>query len=176
MSVKARGGLSIAQDPDSAECGAMPASAISAGLVDYVDRLESVAARLGELTREQGDFMPNADAFTPVKAASMVTCPHCHGSLEETRLGAVSEFACHVGHRFSLRSLYVEQADEVEFAMWAAIRALEESAALARRMAQSGTGQLRDRFSDKERTMELHAATLRNMVLAGHQSTQHDLV
>lgn len=89
--------------------------------------------------------------------------------------GIVSEFGCHVGHRFSLRSLYAEQADQVEFAMWAAIRALEESSALATRLAGSAVGELRTRFLDKQRTMARHAETLRGMVLTGGQSTRRDV-
>jgi two-component system, chemotaxis family, protein-glutamate methylesterase/glutaminase len=176
LSVKAKGGVSVAQDPDTAECRDMPANAIRSGLVDHVVPLEAMAAQLVTLTRERDEsLMPASNASTPTKEASIVTCPHCHGSLVETRAGEVSEFECHVGHKFSLRSLYAEQADEVEFAMWAAIRALEESAALAKRMADRGSEQLRARFRDKERTMDLHASTLREMVLAGEQSTRQDL-
>jgi two-component system chemotaxis response regulator CheB len=176
LSVKANGGVSIAQDPATAERRDMPDSAIRAGLVDHVVPLAGIAARIDKLTREPSEFiMSSAQLSTPSKNFSMVTCPHCHGSLVETRVGELTEFECHVGHRFSLRSLYCEQADQVEFAMWAAIRALEESAALARRMAETGPGQLRDRFSDKARTMDLHTATLQRMVLGSEQSTRLDL-
>jgi two-component system chemotaxis response regulator CheB len=177
MSIKANGGVSIVQDPDSAECRDMPASAIRAGLADHVVPLEGVAGLVTELTRKEGETMsaPHIAAPMPAIQGSFVTCPHCHGSLRETRFGEVSEFECHVGHKFSLRSLYCEQADEVEFAMWAAIRALEESAALARRMVDTASEQLRTRFQDKERTMSLHASTLRSMVLTGQQSTREDL-
>jgi two-component system chemotaxis response regulator CheB len=177
MSVKAKGGVSIVQDPDSAERPDMPASAIRAGLADHVVPLEGVAGLVTELTRKEDETMstPQIAAPMPSIEGSFVTCPHCHGSLRETRFGEVSEFECHVGHKFSLRSLYCEQADEVEFAMWAAIRALEESAALARRMIDSSSEQMSTRFRDKERTMSLHASTLRSMVLAGQQSTREDL-
>ena len=44
-------------------------------------------------------------------------------------------YACRVGHRFSTRSLFVEQADAVESALWTAIRVLEERQDLALRLA-----------------------------------------
>jgi two-component system chemotaxis response regulator CheB len=177
LSVKANGGVSIAQDPSTAAHPDMPANAIQTGMVDHVVPLEDIAALLDELTRKGGIVaMPKT---TPPKqdggTLAFVTCPHCHGSLRESQNGVVTEFACHVGHKFSLRSLYSEQADQVEFAMWAAIRALEESAALAMRLADTGDGQLRSRFLDKHRTMSLHADTLRGMVLAGGQSTRQDI-
>lgn len=60
--------------------------------------------------------------------------------------------------------------------MWAAIRALEESAALATRLAGTAGGGLQTRFLDEQRTMAGHADTLRHMVLAGNQSTRQDTV
>jgi two-component system, chemotaxis family, protein-glutamate methylesterase/glutaminase len=176
LSVKASGGVAVAQDPDTAACSAMPANAIKSGVVDHVVPLDRIAALVVELTRKEGiEAMPKTQPSVESKGFAFVTCPNCHGSLQETTVGSLSEFACHVGHKFSLRSLYSEQADEVEFAMWAAIRALEESAALAMRLAGTAAGQLRTRFLDKQRTMSLHAGTLREMVLAGSQSTRQDV-
>jgi two-component system chemotaxis response regulator CheB len=176
LAVKAHGGVSVAQDPDTAACRDMPANAIRAGVVDHVVPLDGIAALLSELSRKEGAEEPSKrDARKENGAFAFVTCPNCHGSLREIVSGAVSEFECHVGHRFSLRSLYSEQADQVEFAMWAAIRALEESSSLAMRLADAAVGQLRTRFLDKQRTMTLHADTLREMVLAGNQSTRQDL-
>lgn len=40
--IKRRGGLTIAQDPKTAECGVMPESAVSLGVVDKVLPLESI--------------------------------------------------------------------------------------------------------------------------------------
>lgn len=176
LSVKAKGGVSVAQDPRTAACADMPTNAIEAGVVDHVLPLDAIAGLIEELTRkEESDTMATTELAALSKGFSFVTCPHCHGSLQETTLGGLTEFECHVGHKFSLRSLYSEQADAVEFAMWAAIRALEESADLAKRMAQATPESLKARFLDKQRTMTLHADTLRKMVLAGNQSTRQDL-
>jgi two-component system chemotaxis response regulator CheB len=176
LAVKAHGGIAIAQDPETAACADMPASAIRTGAVDHVVPLDAIPALLGDLTRQESiAAMPQPDLPSQVEGSlAFVTCPHCHGSLRESQAGSVVEFACHVGHKFSLRSLYSEQADQVEFAMWAAIRALEESASLALRLADTAGDQLRPRFLDKQRTMILHADTLRGMVLAGSQSTRQD--
>jgi two-component system, chemotaxis family, protein-glutamate methylesterase/glutaminase len=173
-SVKSNGGVSVAQDPDSAACRDMPENAIRAGVVDHVVPLSRIAALLSDLTRKGGIDVEPKPLPPEQKAFAFVTCPSCHGSLQETTTSGISEFGCHVGHRFSLRSLYAEQADQVEFAMWAAVRALEESAALATRLADTAHGQLHARFLDKQRTMAQHADTLRDMVLAGKQSTRQD--
>jgi two-component system, chemotaxis family, protein-glutamate methylesterase/glutaminase len=110
------------------------------------------------------------------KPFSFVTCPSCHGSLTEQVDGSTLEFACHVGHAFSLRSLYSEQADQVEGALWAAVRALEESTSLAQRLAESSSGSLQARFFDRERTMKQHADTLRTILLQGSLPARADVI
>jgi two-component system chemotaxis response regulator CheB len=47
----------------------------------------------------------------------------------------VPRFRCRTGHEFSPESLLAEQSEHVERALWAALRALEEKAAMLRRMA-----------------------------------------
>jgi two-component system chemotaxis response regulator CheB len=47
--VKRRGGVTIAQDPETAEKPDMPAAAIAAGAADHVLSLEQIGPKLGEL-------------------------------------------------------------------------------------------------------------------------------
>jgi chemotaxis response regulator CheB len=49
--VKDAGGITIAEDPESAMQAAMPQNAIDAGAVDEVLALDAIAARLIELAR-----------------------------------------------------------------------------------------------------------------------------
>jgi two-component system chemotaxis response regulator CheB len=178
LAVKSRGGVGIAQDPDNALCRDMPSSAIRSGAVDHVNGLEDIAGLLFRLTSEaRTTAMASAnrtDALTP-RGYSFITCPLCHGSLRERAAGDTTEFACHVGHAFSMRSLYAEQADQVEGTLWAALRALEESTALAERMAEKSSGSLKLRFVEKERSMRRHAATLRDIVIGSGLSQRIDV-
>ena len=52
--VKEGGGLILVQDPDEAEYGSMPRSAIATGLADFVLPVREIAARLPELIRNRG--------------------------------------------------------------------------------------------------------------------------
>src|SRR4029453_4329600 len=45
------------------------------------------------------------------------------------------KFRCHVGHSFTGETLLGQQAEALEQALWTALRTLEESAALGKRMA-----------------------------------------
>jgi two-component system chemotaxis response regulator CheB len=49
--------------------------------------------------------------------------------------GEAVRFRCRVGHGYGPESLLAEQGKGVEAALWAAARALEERAALSRRLA-----------------------------------------
>ena len=66
------------------------------------------------------------------------TCPDCGGVLFERREGLLERFECSVGHVFSIESLSSAQADALENALWAAVRSLEDRAALLLRLAVGG--------------------------------------
>ncbi|WP_424358820.1 chemotaxis protein CheB [Methanocella sp. MCL-LM] len=50
--IKEKGGTTIAQDPDTAEHGSMPAAAIATGMVDFVLPLEGIAPAIITLINE----------------------------------------------------------------------------------------------------------------------------
>lgn len=63
------------------------------------------------------------------------TCPECGGVLSEYEEAGFTQWRCRVGHRYSPESLADAQAEGVEAAMWAAVRALDDREALLRRIA-----------------------------------------
>jgi two-component system chemotaxis response regulator CheB len=64
-----------------------------------------------------------------------LACPDCGGALAEAVLPHITYYRCHVGHQFGPQSLAAAQAEAAEAKLWAAVAALEETAALARHMA-----------------------------------------
>jgi two-component system, chemotaxis family, protein-glutamate methylesterase/glutaminase len=68
---------------------------------------------------------------------SVFACPECHGVLWELKNGKIVRFRCRVGHTFGIESLRNEMSAASEAALWAAMRALEEKAALQRRTAEN---------------------------------------
>lgn len=155
--VKQAAGIGCVQDPDDALYDSMPRNAMNAAPVDHVmpaaDAGALVAKLVAELdTRPQGDptvheapidveltLTQLADAGIEtaegVGPSSPYSCPDCHGVLNEiTELGAV-RYRCRVGHAWSPESLLAAQTLGLEAALWMGLRALEEKASLARRLA-----------------------------------------
>jgi len=181
MSIKARGGVAVAQTPETALAPDMPKSAIDRVNVDHVVHPVELPGLLTRLAGERvwakqapvAALIDQMEGKEPGTAVELV-CPTCQGVLTEARTGDFQHFRCHVGHAFSLDSLALEQSEELERALWAAVRALEESAALSRRLSASNAGELSSRFADKERTHGQHAEAIRRILLSGDTSTRND--
>jgi two-component system, chemotaxis family, protein-glutamate methylesterase/glutaminase len=96
-----------------------------------------------------------------------LTCPECGGALWEIHEGG-PRFRCHTGHAYSLATLADEQSMQVEAALWAALRRLEESERVAQRMASyariRGNASLAAYHTDIATGTAAHAATLRQLL------------
>jgi len=180
MSIKARGGVGVAQDPGTALVPEMPRSVIERVQVDHVATpaqlprlLATLAAQPAGEVREPGRFVRQLEGKEGGTPADLV-CPLCQGVLTEAEPGRFEHFRCHVGHAFSLESLVQEQSEETETALWSAVRALEESAALSMRLAARERGELGQRFADKAQTLRRQADLIRHVLLHGMPLTKAD--
>jgi len=156
--IKEAGGITIAQDPREAFSPGMPRSAINTGMIDHVIALCDIPLLLAALTEEEAPPPKAATAGAHAQAMepdlaemplalhaddrpgqpSVFTCPECHGTLWEHDTGGVLRFRCRVGHVYSPDSMMSAQTDEVDRALWVALRTLEERAALSHRLAERG--------------------------------------
>jgi two-component system chemotaxis response regulator CheB len=69
-------------------------------------------------------------------AASLFTCPDCHGALVQLRETGPLRFRCHTGHAFTADSLVASLSESAEEALWSTFRALQEKVMLLRHMAK----------------------------------------
>ena len=80
-------------------------------------------------------------------------------------------FRCRVGHAFAVDSLLAKQQESIEAAFWIALRALEERAALLRRLVaraeKSGNKISIRRYTEEESLVAKRAKTLRDAILSG---------
>jgi two-component system chemotaxis response regulator CheB len=173
MSIKARGGIGIVQDPATAIAPDMPRHVLERVAVDHVVHPMEIPSLLVRLVATPAGPAAEPPGFvqqlegTALGAPAEVVCPMCEGVLTEAQPGTFQHFRCHVGHAFTLESLVREQSDELERVLWAAVRALEESAALAQRVSRRETGELQQRFAEKANTHNRQAAYIRALLLHG---------
>jgi two-component system chemotaxis response regulator CheB len=100
---------------------------------------------------------------------SQFACPECGGVLWEIDQDGLLRFRCRVGHAYTARNLRAEQRQQVETALWSALRALEENASLYKRMADRAHKVKQDEsartFEERASTAEANSETLRNFLL-----------
>ncbi|WP_369830238.1 chemotaxis protein CheB [Mycobacterium sp. E1747] len=163
--IRSRGGTTIGQSPDDALFPAMPANARDAGVLDREAAAADIGAILKELShqkmkdptmeREAGMELENRIAMMSrfstdfdteqLGTPSGYTCPDCNGSLVSLSEG---NFRCRVGHAWTADALLAARDNEVEGALWVALRSLQEKVRLARQMAEkAGPGPLNVRYT-----------------------------
>ncbi len=193
LAIKRRGGLAVVQQPADARYPGMPQSALEHVVVDEVLPVRDIPAALSRLAREPAPgeaAAPSAALQEEIRAAevdlerlnrdaypgapSVYTCPECSGSLWELRDGELLRYRCRVGHAFTAESLLASQSGSVEAALWAALRALEEKASLASRMAEQATARgyqlTAVRFAEQEADARQRAAVIRRALLVDAES------
>ena len=92
------------------------------------------------------------------------SCPDCNGTLWEVQDGDLLRYRCRFGHAYSARSMLESESDAVERALWEAVRVLEESASMSRRIA-SKSETLRAQLLRKAEERDGHAQVLRGILL-----------
>jgi two-component system chemotaxis response regulator CheB len=175
--IRSRGGTTIAQTPADALFASMPINAVEAGVIDH----QSDAADMGglikqlagrvieepEMERDQSMELENRIAMAKpfstefdseaLGPPSGYICPDCNGSLAAIGMGS---YRCRVGHAWTAEALLRARDEEVESALWVALRSLQEKAKLSRNLAeQTGPGRIADRYQKVAEEAE-HAASV----------------
>ncbi|WP_250501219.1 chemotaxis protein CheB [Caballeronia sp. GAWG1-5s-s] len=157
-SVHARGGYGVVQHPDDCEAPSMPRSAIAAGGVDVIAKLDElpavlVAAVKGAKRRKEHSMTtdrPDLDREAQIADTGLVepqvldeigqrsalTCPSCNGALWRLNDDRPLRYRCHTGHAFSMLSLEEATAQTADNAIWSALRAVHERIIFARERQQ----------------------------------------
>ena len=196
LAVHASGGTVIVQDPEDALYGAMPRNALASVPSATVLPLDQIADHLvrmlmapvpagADMTdhEQAGDTAASIDpveldtdasqTFTKLGDATGLTCPECHGGIFEIaqQSGGTPRYRCRVGHAFSAQTLFAEQKASLEVALWTAVRALEESAELARRMHGRANARTNDRaaemYTREARVYDERARVIREVLHSG---------
>jgi two-component system chemotaxis response regulator CheB len=175
--IRSRGGTTVVQHPDDALYQSMPLNAIRADVVDHQVKAVDVGALLEQLAgREikEPDMEPDESMELENRIAmgrrfstsidsealgppSGYSCPDCNGSLMEV---SHNHYRCRVGHAWTADALLDAHDEEIESALWVALRTLQEKANLSRKMAANvGPGMVQRRYVELADEAE-HAMTI----------------
>lgn len=186
QAIKRCGGIVVVQDPEDAAYPSMPQSALDLVAADHVAPAGGLGLLLAKLTAEEAgpERKPPADIVREVRIAAkaeiepsrdqietrpVFTCPDCGGRLSLIDNNEMMRFRCTVGHAHTARSLLAAQSQDVERALWVALRTNQERAALLRRMAKEARQDRRDStarvWSEKASEYEQHATAIRKLLM-----------
>jgi two-component system, chemotaxis family, protein-glutamate methylesterase/glutaminase len=193
QAVKQLGGVAIVQDPEEAMYEGMPRSAIENVEVDRILPVAEIANSLAELAQQPVPAETAAVSSDMVMESDMAKlelnamqnpdrpgtpspygCPDCGGVLWELEEGKLTRFRCRTGHAYSTNSLLAAQSEQLEDALWNALRALEEKAALTERMAKRARDLRQSystkRFTEQAQVARQRATLVRQLILKGESN------
>lgn len=185
--IRQQGGLAVVQDPADALYEGMPKTALEYVGADHVEAAKNIGPLLAQLIRQnipqrsggpsetmrkEMQLMEHDDSVVEAShpgTPSPWPCPDCAGVLWEIDDdGSLLRFRCRVGHAWSAESLLQQQGQGVEAAMWMALRALEDRAALSRtlaeRAAEGGRKISAQRFGQDLYEMDRNCEILRRLL------------
>lgn len=189
VSVKRCGGLAFVQAPSDAIEAEMPTRAAEAlgHRLDGALPIQPLAGRIVELvgTEASASAAPSdiqleldmllGESLGPETLAKRgpplpLSCPECGGPLWGIGERPSQRFRCHTGHAFGLESFLSAQDRQIEQALWAAIKGLEQRSQMLTELArgEDARGRTRavSRFSEEAGRLRNHAQTLRDVLVA----------
>lgn len=186
VAIKRRGGVAVVQDPDDALFRWMPESALRYAEVDHRVPLAEMAPLLDRLCREpvgergegpvpeEMEFEARIAGLDPSTVNSLehpgdpsgFTCPECSGPLFEIREEPLVRYRCRVGHAYTADGVLEGKDGMLEDALNTALNTLEESAAVAERLAARSHDHphAAARFEERVREARRRAETIRRIL------------
>jgi two-component system chemotaxis response regulator CheB len=199
QAIKHCGGVTVVQDPREAEYTSMPTSAMRFATIDHCVPLADVSALLMRLVGEApGEAPSDVPAYVEVesniaeqkmntqeflenveKIGSRTTyaCPLCNGSIWQIGNDQPLRFRCHVGHSFTAEFFWAEQSQNLENALWSAIRIMEEKVTFARQFAKSlrdnKLDEVADKYESSANAIDEELTVIRDVIVSGRATTRN---
>jgi two-component system chemotaxis response regulator CheB len=166
QAIRRCGGIAVVQDPSDAAFSEMPSSALNLAAPQHVVTLSEMSFLLESLVHQPtGVPMPCPERLKfEVKVAkgegssieelerighrSVLSCPECGGVMWEIEEGDGIRYRCHVGHALSAEAMSVGITDKVREALYVALRAPDEQAALTDKLLAEAAAKGRNLSSD----------------------------
>ena len=180
------GGLTIIENPETAEYSSMPSYAKETMDIDYIVNLEDMAKVIISVA---GEDLPKTKPIPiPIKKENdiamriksqiglqedlgkqvPISCASCGGPLWKIEHSNQDRYRCHVGHAFTQEALLKSQYSSLEEALWVSIRTLEEKRTLMQTMVndyeRKGMHQLIKSYSHKIQEVSEHIKVVKSVL------------
>lgn len=187
LAIKRCGGIAMVQDPTDALYPDMPLSALEHVEVDYCVPLLKMGPLLYRLVQEPPAVTPpvpkdlllevgiaenpadNTDCARELGKPVSLTCPECGGPLWELRQEKLRRYRCRLGHAFTPESLLEGQSEVIEYALWAAVRTMEDRvrilSSLAHGRREHGQSSVAKLYETRALELKAQAQQIRQMLL-----------
>lgn len=188
LAVKRCGGITVIQDPASAEFSDMPLLAQKTVDPDYTLELKDMPQLLLRLLNDL--LPPEKEVPAVLQRESAITsnigglldgtnkkeaegeigfsCPSCGGPLKIMEEESTRHYRCRTGHSFTMKSLEEGQDTQLEETLWVALRILDERQALLKKIIsdyeRKGLDMLANSNQLKLQEVEHHANHLKKLM------------
>ena len=194
QAIKKRGGVAIVQDPKEAEYPSMAKSALRYVKVDYCLPLAEIPDQLVDLSKAPAaeeeaypvteeieieskiaeqqlntlEFLENVEK---IGTRTTYSCPECNGSIWQIGVEEPLRFRCHIGHSFTADIFFAEQTQNIENALWSAVRAMEEKVTFSRQMSERmknyNLQSAAVKYEDLASSLDAEVSLIRGIILKG---------
>jgi two-component system chemotaxis response regulator CheB len=193
LAIKRCGGIAIVQDPTDALYPGMPLSALEYVEVDHCVPLLHMGPLLYRLTQEPPGETPlipqdllievniaenpaeNTDCAKELGRPTALTCPDCGGPLWELHREKLRRYRCRLGHSYTPESLLEGQSTMIEYALWAAVRTMEDRVrvltSLAHGRREHSQSKVADLYETRATELKTQAQQIRQMLLEAERSS-----
>jgi two-component system chemotaxis response regulator CheB len=187
LAVKRCGGIAMVQDPAEAPYPDMPLSALEHVEIDYCLPISRMGPVLYRLTQEPPLDTPpipqdillevemiehaehSSNGAAQLGTLALLTCPDCGGPLWEFQQNKLTRYRCRVGHGYTAESLLAGQSEMTEYALWTAVRTMEDRARvltnLARGRREHNQSKVAKLYETQAEELQGHAQHLRKLLL-----------
>lgn len=127
-----------------------------------------IESNIAEQAMNTKEFLENVEQ---IGTRTSYTCPECNGSIWQIGKEEPLRFRCHTGHSFTANIFLSEQTQNIENALWSAVRAMEEKVTFSRQMAERmknlNLQKAATEYQEQAQSLDQEVLLIRGIILNG---------
>ena len=132
-----------------------------------------IESKIAEQQMNTQEFLEHVEA---IGTRTTYSCPECNGSIWQIGKEEPLRFRCHIGHSFTANVFLSEQSQNLENALWAAVRAMEEKVMFSRQMSERmrnyNLKSAATKYEEHAKSLDAEVSLIRGIILNGFATQQ----